>query len=187
MAKILLLFASSYGQTAKVAEHLASRWREQGHAVEVEPFGPAEPSPAGFDAVILGSRLAVDYARSLKRYVKRHRSALAARHSGFFSVSMSAASADPSVEAKLRAKIGELLHETHWSPAHVASFAGALPYTRYDPVTRAVIKFISARAGHPTNTSRDYEFTDWSSVDRFADAVSETLTQSHAHFGKVAG
>ena len=176
MAKILVLFASSFGQTAKIAERLAARWRAEGHAVELLPLGSTrEPAPAGFDAVILGSRLAIHYARSLEHYVKRHHSALAATRSGFFSVSMSAASADPAVDAQLRAKIGALLHETRWSPDHLASFAGALPYSKYDPLTRTVMKFISSRAGHPTDTSRDYEFTDWAKVDAFADEIAQAL------------
>jgi len=182
MAKILLLFASSYGQTAKVADHLALRWRGQGHEVVCRRLDQnAEPAPAGFDAVILGSRLAIRYAPSLKRYVEKYRTALATKRSAFLSVSMSAASPDPKVGSELKAKIGALFHEARWSPDHVGSFAGALPYSRYDPVTRAVMKLISSRAGHPTDTSRDYEFTDWAKVDEFADNVSKGLTQPNSH------
>ena len=179
MAKILLLFASSYGQTAKIAARLASRWRFQGHEVECAPLSASgAPSPAGFDAVVLGSRLAIRYAHSLEHYVRRHRSALAAKRSAFFSVSMSAASPDQAVAAQLQAKIGALFYETRWSPDHVASFAGALPYSKYDPLTRTVMKLISSHAGHPTDTSRDYEFTDWAKVDQFADKVASALTVS---------
>jgi menaquinone-dependent protoporphyrinogen oxidase len=177
MAKILLFYATSYGQTAKIADRLAQRWRAAGHEVASAALGTGnEPSPAGFDAVILGSRLAIRYARSLEHYVKRSRPALAQTRSGFFSVSMSAASTDPKVAAELRAKMGALFHDTGWSPDHVASFAGALPYSKYDPLTRAVMKFISAHAGHPTDTTRDYEFTDWAKVDAFADSVSAALS-----------
>ena len=35
------------------------------------------------------------------------------------------------------------------------------------------MKLISKRAGHPTDTSRDHEMTDWASVGAFADAIAE--------------
>lgn len=34
---------------------------------------------------------------------------------------------------------------------------------------------ISRRSGGPTDTSREYEFTDWEAVDRFGREVAEGL------------
>jgi menaquinone-dependent protoporphyrinogen oxidase len=176
MARILVVFASTHGQTRKVAERLATRWRSLGHAVDVRSTEiGAPPSPEGYDLVAVGSRLMMFYARSIHRYVKVHRAALAAMPSCFFSVSMSATSSDPEGRATADTAIAKFLGETKWSPAHVASFGGALPYTQYDPITRAVMKAISAKVGHTTDTSRDHEFTDWAKVDEFADGVARTL------------
>jgi menaquinone-dependent protoporphyrinogen oxidase len=176
MARILLLFASAHGQTEKVAVRLASKWRSLGHEVDVRSIKEGQPPPpAGFDLVVLGSRLMMTYDQSIRRYVEAHRGALAAVRSGFFSVSMSASSAEPEGRAAADTAIRRLLDETKWWPAHVASFGGALPYTKYDPVTRFVVKAISARVGHTTDTSRDHEFTDWVKVDEFADTVAKTM------------
>jgi hypothetical protein len=34
------------------------------------------------------------------------------------------------------------------------------------------MKMLSGRTGHPTDTSRDYIFTDWAAVGAFADRIS---------------
>lgn len=176
MARILVLFASSYGQTEKVAERLATELRGRGHDVVVRSIKEGTPPPpAGFDAIVLGSRLAIKYSGAVLRYVQTHRAALARMPSAFFSVSMSAASPDPRGPAGAEDRIHEFLAEAGWTPTYVASFAGALPYTRYDPITRFVMKRISARTGATTDTSRDHEYTDWRQVGDFAARVATSF------------
>jgi hypothetical protein len=48
---------------------------------------------------------------------------------------------------------------------------------------------ISRRTGRPTDTSRDYEFTDWDVVDGFARDLADLLTppRSGATAGAVTG
>ena len=57
------------------------------------------------------------------------------------------------------------------------AFAGAVLYTKYDFVTRMVMKKISASEGHSTDTSRDHEYTDWGEVAKFTDEYLDTLTE----------
>ena len=38
-----------------------------------------------------------------------------------------------------------------------------------------MMKLIVAHAGGETDASRDYEYTDWAAVDRFAEAFAERL------------
>jgi len=47
-----------------------------------------------------------------------------------------------------------------------------LRYSRYDPITRWIMKKIAAKEGGPTDTSRDYELTDWEAVDHFAEKLT---------------
>ena len=57
--------------------------------------------------------------------------------------------------------------ETGWRPARVLPVAGALAYSRYNFLIRFVMKRIARKAGAPTDTSRDYEFTNWPALDTF--------------------
>jgi menaquinone-dependent protoporphyrinogen oxidase len=63
--------------------------------------------------------------------------------------------------------IDVFVDETGWRPADVLRVAGALAYSRYNLIVRAVMKHIARKAHAPTDTSRDYEFTDWNAIDRF--------------------
>jgi len=64
--------------------------------------------------------------------------------------------------------VERLVAETGWHPQRVELVAGALPYTRYNFLVRFVMRRISRKEGGDTDTSRDYEYTDWAAVDRFA-------------------
>ena len=57
--------------------------------------------------------------------------------------------------------------------------AGALPYTRYNWFIRRVMKRIAAKAGGDTDTTRDYEYTDWQDLRSFAEQFG-VLAARHA-------
>ncbi len=43
------------------------------------------------------------------------------------------------------------------------------------PFLRLVMRLISGMAGGDTDTSRDYEYTDWQAVERFAGRIASSL------------
>jgi menaquinone-dependent protoporphyrinogen oxidase len=177
MKKILILFASSHGQTAKIGRALARRLEAAGHDATVHDIsaGPP-PAPDDYDAILLGSRVELGgFARPIARYVRRHRSSLEARWSGFYAVSMSAASPQERGRAAVQQIIDEFLEKTGWHPTRTGSFAGALAYTQYGPITRFIMKRISAANHGETDTTRDHEYTDWAAVDAFADTLDRDL------------
>jgi menaquinone-dependent protoporphyrinogen oxidase len=117
-------------------------------------------------------------------FVKRHRRESERLGAAFLSVTLSEAGAEDVRAPKERREraaadaqqmIDVFLQETGWRPEHVLPVADALAYSRYDFLIRFVMKRIARKAGAPTDTSRDYEFTDWSALDAFiGDAVRVT-------------
>jgi menaquinone-dependent protoporphyrinogen oxidase len=61
-------------------------------------------------------------------------------------------------------------------PGTAVTFAGALQYREYDFFTRRLIRLMMKRGGHPTDTSQDYDYTDWDAVDRFGREFAASLT-----------
>jgi menaquinone-dependent protoporphyrinogen oxidase len=177
MSRILILYASSFGQTRRIACALGDRFRLRGHEVELADVAVGIdhlPPPADYDAVVLGSRIQFGrHARGVADYVRAHRAALFDVSSAFFSVSMAAsdvrAGTDPN--AYMRAFFDLI----SWHPLHAAAFGGGLPYRHYGRVVRFVMKQISRVAGRTTDTSRNHEFTDWAAVARFADEIALDL------------
>lgn len=169
MSRILIVFASAYGQTRRIAEALAARLGELGHGVELADARTAGiPPPEDYDAVMIGSRVQLGrHASEVVEYVVGNRRALAQMPTAFFSVSMAAATHNVGPDPE--GYMNTLFAATSWQPVRFTAFAGGLPYRKYSPLLRLVMKWISRRAGHTTDTSRDHEFTDWTAVKRFAE------------------
>lgn len=117
-------------------------------------------------------------------FVKRHRDELESVPCAFVSVSLSEATVedearDPEVRREAGDDVREMLkaffESTGWHPGWAKPVAGALPYSRYGVFKRFLMKQIAGRAGGPTDTSRDYEFTDWVALDRFIDEFAAAL------------
>jgi menaquinone-dependent protoporphyrinogen oxidase len=175
MSRILVLYASSHGQTQLIADTIAAQLEHLGHRVELaDAFSGGIPPAEDYDAVVVGSRVHFGrHASEVVEYIVRNRRALEQKPSAFFSVSMAAATrtGGPDPQGYLETLFGA----TGWHPDRFAAFAGGLPYRKYSPVMRTVMKWISRRAGPTTDTSRDHELTDWNAVKRLADAVSHDV------------
>jgi menaquinone-dependent protoporphyrinogen oxidase len=63
--------------------------------------------------------------------------------------------------------IDQFLGETGWRPPKIRAIAGALLYTKYNFILRFVMKHIAAAGGGDTDTSRNYDYTNWAELDRF--------------------
>ena len=175
MTSFLVTYGTGQGQTAKVADHVESTLAERGHDVTTVPVEEAAGVDVDdFEAVLVGSP--VNNRRHLPEvvaFVDRNREALASRPSAFFQLSLASMwggrwGAEGSMEYAER-----LAEETGWRPDRVGLFAGAVAYTQYDRPTRWIFRLVSALTTGDTDTARDYEYTDWEAVERFADEFAE--------------
>jgi menaquinone-dependent protoporphyrinogen oxidase len=64
-----------------------------------------------------------------------------------------------------------------WRPAITKLVAGALLYTRYGWLKRRMMKRIVAKAGGDTDTTRDFEYTDWNDLRDFAEDFASLLVR----------
>lgn len=173
--RILLVYGSHYGQTAKIASRMADVIRTTGAAVTVANAGtlPVGLAARDFDVVVVGS--SVEFARhqrSVERFVTAQRSALETMPTAFFSVSGAAGDAREVGRAEARGYVDAFVRRTGWHPTLIEMFGGATKYTRYNPFLRWVIKRGMAKSGGPTDTTRDWELTDWAAVERFAAQIA---------------
>lgn len=172
MAHLLLFYGSTEGQTAKIASYMAEAIRAQGHTVDLTTHAPQGSLDESVDAVIVGASVhAGRHQDTVVQFIKDHRQELARRPSAFFSVSLTAALGAAAERAKIETLVHSFLEDVEWTPDIVTTLAGALRYTQYGFLKRFLMKQISRRHNGPTDTSRDYEFTDWQRVDRFVERV----------------
>lgn len=169
---VLIIYASHFGQTAKIASTIADGLRENGAHVDTFAAGTAQtlPAPSAYDVVVLGSRIEMGKSAShVVDYVRKYRSTLQRMPTAFFSVSMAAASKPASADPQ--GYMGRMFGKLAWHPDLTAAFAGGLPYRRYGRVLRFIMKWISQTGGQTTDTSQDHELTDWDAVRKFSDEV----------------
>lgn len=172
MAKVLIVYGTTEGQTAKIAQHIADAGRRLGHGVDVVHAPEIADDTAALEkygAAIVGASVHEGhYQKAVAHFVEHYRDWLAARPSAFFSVSMAAASKNPEEHADVQRIIAEFVGSCGWTPTMTDSFAGALKFTQYNWLKRMLMKQIAKHEGGPTDTSQDYEYTDWGQVDGFA-------------------
>ena len=170
MARILLLFSTIDGQTERIAGRLREGLQSFGHTVtscRAEAPG-AFDAIAAHDAVLVGGSIRYGrHSRALESAVRLNRPDLESRPNAFFSVSLSAGGpgARP---ANVAAYLLDFAARTGWRARRTASFGGALLYRRYNPFIRLLMRLIVGSSGGETDTSRNYEYTDWSAVDLLA-------------------
>lgn len=172
MPKILILYGSSEGQVAKVAEHISEVMYEKGFATDIINAHslPMDFSLVHYTAAMIGSSIhAGRFQQYIQEFVQQHRARLNNMPSAFFSVSLIEKYPALASDMPLQKKIVHFLEETGWHPQSTASFAGALAYSRYDYFQRMLLKRIARTIQAPTDSTRDYEYTDWDAVTCFTE------------------
>lgn len=171
MPKVLVIYASTHGHTAKIAKAIGVALEQQGATVELHRVTPgeAEPAPRDYDAVVVGASVhAGHHQRELVEWAERHRTGLASLPSAFFSVCLTAADDSEESRTATRKYLDEFVELTGWTPHRSTTFAGALQYREYDFPTRLLMRLLMHRMHHPTDVSQDYDYTNWDAVDRWA-------------------
>jgi menaquinone-dependent protoporphyrinogen oxidase len=166
----LVVYASTHGHTRKIAERIAQVLGDEGVAVTLhDATASPAPSAAGFDLVVVGASIHGGHHQAqVMAWAKEHAAALADRPSAFFSVCLAVADDTDESRAAAEGYLSSFEEQTGWTPRTRTTFAGALQYLEYDFWTRLLIRTMMKRGGHPTDTSRDHDFTDWDAVDAFA-------------------
>ena len=119
------------------------------------------------------------YQSFIRRFIQHHRQALERMPAAFFSVSLTEAYPHPEEKPRLKLLLAQFLQETGWHPQKRASFAGSLAYSKYGFLKRMIMRCIARKVGAPTNTSHDYEYTDWEAVTSFAEGFVAELHLDH--------
>jgi menaquinone-dependent protoporphyrinogen oxidase len=139
-----------------------------------------------YAAVILAASVhAGEHEREMRKFVKKYRAELEGVPAALLSVTLSQAGAErPNATSEERGRfsadvdktLNHFYRETGWHPHWVKPVAGALLYTKYGMLMRFVMKTIARKAGAETDTSRDYEYTNWAALDHFVNEFADQIS-----------
>jgi menaquinone-dependent protoporphyrinogen oxidase len=186
MKPIAVLYATREGHTRRIAERVAARVRSRGFDVAVRNLAvETDLDFARYSAAILAASVHVGaHEREMVKFVKRNLSGLQSLPTAFISASLSQAgveraTATPEEHARFVADVQGMLDRFYkdvmWHPTRVKAVAGALLYRQYNFFIRFIMKQISRKAGGATDTSRDYDYTDWAALDGFIDEFCDSI------------
>jgi menaquinone-dependent protoporphyrinogen oxidase len=173
MARMLVVYGTTEGHTRTVATRIGEWIEEAGEGAVVIDSAAALPGlleESEYDgAIVCGSVHQGRHSAALTHLVRENLADFERIPSAFVSVSLAAAVDDEASRSEAASYIDSFLAETGWQPTATLAVAGALLYTRYDYLKRLMMRLISRSRGGQTDTSRDWEYTDWEALRRFVD------------------
>jgi menaquinone-dependent protoporphyrinogen oxidase len=131
--KLLVIFATRYGQSALIAHRIAEVAIASGAEATVRDVRNASAADLErCDSVVIVASVQFGrHARSVERFVKRNSGRLGSIHSALISVSGSAARPETRDEAETIVR--EFFSATGWCPDEYQLIGGAVMFTRYNP------------------------------------------------------
>ena len=174
MKSVLIAYATREGQTEKIARQLAQHFRDAGAATTIINAADAEATASadldGFDLVVFGASMhAGGLEKELIRYMAVNKEQIERMKRSFFLVLLSAATKDQDLRARSLEEARRNMEARLPIPfPDTEMIAGALMYSRYSPPVKWIMKRIARKSGGDTDTSKDYEYTDWEQVERYA-------------------
>ena len=160
--RVLLAYATTEGQTRRIADAVAAQLGGLGHRVTVLPVeAAAGPLPA-FDAAVLAASVHLGrFQSTLETFARRAAPDLAAHPTLFLAVSLSAAGDDPEDWAGLDRILARFQDDTGFRPDRIVHVAAAFRFSEYDFFRSWAMRWIAHRKGLAVDPRTDLELTDW--------------------------
>jgi len=170
MHRILVAFASREGQTDHIAHHIARQIENNKLLTRLVDVRSGETEAGADDcdaAIVAGSVHRGRYDPALANFVMRHATALRQVPSAFLSISLSAASVEPTERAAVDEIAQRFLAEVGWLPETVVHVAGAVHDRNVNMIERFVLHTILRQHDVEPRSTGDTDLTDWLAIDAF--------------------
>ncbi len=173
MRHILIIFGTTEGQTEKISGTISDELKSEGHEVKLVDSRNIFEEGVDlnrYEAVLIGGSVhGSHFQKPLRKWIKQNVDLLSKKRGAFFSVCLGILQKDnEKVQQEERCIVENFLAEVGWKPDFWEIFPGALSYSKYGWLKKRIMRAISKKAGRDTDLNRDYEYTDWQQVRKFA-------------------
>jgi menaquinone-dependent protoporphyrinogen oxidase len=126
MARILVIFATTDGHTAKVAQAVGCRLQSRSNHADIVNAATDETDPSAYDAIIVAASVHTGgYQRQIVRWAAKHSATLNQKPTAFVSVCLGILEHKAEVDQRLRAILDAFARSTSWTPGETKIVAGA--------------------------------------------------------------
>ena len=168
MKKILLTYSTVDGHTKTICEKILSY--SETSQVDILPID-SSINIKDYDTVVIGASIRYGkYREEIFEFIKENEELLNLKDNAFFSVNVVARKENKN-KPETNPYLIKFLNKISWQPKILDVFAGKIDYPKYKFLDKYAIKFIMWITKGPTDTSKVYEFTDWSRVRSFAEKL----------------
>ena len=171
MSSFLITYSSTDGHTKKICERINKILNDGNPAKLLSLEDAKKLDLSNFEKIIIGASIRYGkHSKELYKFINLNKNILDQKKCAFFSVNVVARKPEKNT-AETNPYINKFLKISKWKPNKISVFAGKVDYPNYNFFDKYIIKFIMFVTKGPTDTSRSYEFTDWSKVDEFSEEL----------------
>ena len=171
MSKFLIIYSTTDGHTKMICERIKNLLTD-GNLIQLLSLEDAQNVDlSNFEKIIIGASIRYGkHSKELYKFINLNKNILDKKKCAFFSVNVVARKLEKNTP-ETNPYINKFLKISKWKPNKIGVFAGKVDYPNYNFFEKYIIKFIMFITGGPTDTSKSYEFTDWSKVNDFSDKL----------------
>ena len=173
MHKRLIIYSTTDGQTKLICEKIKNISRFSDKTKIISIYEAENENLLSYEIIIIGA--SIRYGKhnpAVLNFVKENIKILNEKKSAFFSVNVVARKNEKNLPETNPYMI-KFLKLAKWNPNKKAVFAGKIDYPKYGFFDRQIIRLIMFITKGPTDTSKSYEFTDWSKVSDFVSQMDQ--------------
>ena len=168
MSSSLIIYSSTDGQTKTICEKIKSFLKNRESIKLISLKEANDFDFQSYENIIIGASIRYGkHNKDLYKFISLNKEILEKKRSAFFSVNVVARKPEkntPETNPYMR----KFLKISNWQPNKLAVFAGKVDYPKYGFFDKHIIRLIMFITKGPTDTSRSFEFTDWSKVEDFS-------------------
>ena len=172
MPSFLIIYSSTDGHTKVICERITNFLNEENLVSLFSIEDVKKIDLSNFENIIIGASIRYGkHSKELYNFINSNKNILNQKKSAFFSVNVVARKQEKNTPST-NPYVIKFMKQTDWKPTNVGVFAGKVDYPSYRFFDKYIIKFIMWLTKGPTDTSKSYEFTDWSEVEKFGEVIN---------------
>ena len=172
MSGSLIIYSSTDGQTKIICEKIKN-FSKNNESVKLISLEEAHDfNLQSYENIIIGASIRYGkHNKNLYKFISSNKETLEKKRSAFFSVNVVARKPEKNTP-ETNPYMKKFLKISNWKPDKLGVFAGKVNYPNYGFFDKYIIRLIMFITKGPTDTTKSFEFTDWSKVEDFAKELS---------------